>query len=100
MRQRASDERLRTAAVSQAAAGAQWPASDLARYSVWCGFFLLNIPAIIFGHLARRRSDPGDERTRRLARCGLFLGYSHLGAVIFVLFQLVMNGSLPFASAP
>ncbi|PPG21513.1 DUF4190 domain-containing protein [Rathayibacter toxicus] len=75
-------------------------ASLLARYSFICGLCLLNIPAIILGHVALRRCDANESSPRRLAKTGLVLGYCHLGAVLYVFFQLATGGDLPFPLSP
>lgn len=74
--------------------GAQRPTNGLAIASLVCGgsqiffWFLTGIPAIVFGHLARRQIRQTGEAGDAMALTGMILGY--IGVALAVLFAVII----------
>jgi Domain of unknown function (DUF4190) len=77
--------------------GQERPLNSLAVLSLACGIaqlvlpFICTIPAILFGHVARRQIRESGARGRGIATAGLLLGW--LGLALIVLF--LVAGTLP-----
>jgi hypothetical protein len=76
--------------------GAQRPTSGLAIAALICGvcqlfcWFLSGIPAIVIGHMARKRIRETGEAGDGLARAGLILGYAGLIFTALVAIGIVL----------
>ena len=66
---------------------------------IFCGGFLLGVPAVILGHKARHQIRRTHESGDGLAKAGLILGYFSIVSTAFLFFVL-LGGSHPPVAPP